>query len=243
MSLYDQFLKALEGSFDEFVRSDAVNTYLQTIGPKVTTEIIQDGIYYEFTVVSGYEEERGNWATIYNKQIRFGNEFIKLHGPDESMVITPNFFYGQNNRGEEIEYRMGLIKLKKKVKIHPILLRKTGKRIHAKMLQNLCVKQVGIAIDSKTATDIGKEEIRELKTSKQFLSTFWNIDDYLRKQNSAFYSDFDTTNSWESIEVFSSRIVDQMIDRISYKFRRDPSWIIPQSRILEKLERTSILRY
>ncbi|MFX1296323.1 MAG: hypothetical protein ACFFD2_15910 [Promethearchaeota archaeon] len=243
MSLYDEFLKALEGSFNEFVRSDAVNTYLQTIGPKVMTEIIQDGIYRELTMVSGYVEDRGNWATFYDDQIRFGNEFIKLQGLSGSMVLTPNFFYGQNNLGEEIEYRMALIKLKKKVKIHPILLRNINQRIHAKMLQNLCIKHVNIVIDSKIATYKGKEVAKDLKASNQFLSTFWNIDDYFRKQNSEFYSDFETANNWESVEMFSSKIVDQMIQKILYEFRRDPSWIIPQIREFKKLERTSLLRY
>ncbi|MFX1295886.1 MAG: hypothetical protein ACFFD2_13670 [Promethearchaeota archaeon] len=207
--------------------NDAVNTYLQTIGKEVKRKIFQDGISYEFVVVSGYEEGRGNWATTHNNEIRFGDKTYPVQGLNYSLILTPNFFYGENKEGEEIEYRLGLVKDQDKVRIHPVLLKKHKNQIQAKVIRPLCVVTRGLNIDKKNAANLGRKELEKLTAYQQFLSCFWNIDDYLRKQNSEFHSDFDT-EVWEAIEVFSGRIIDQILGIVAYEFRKDPSWIIPQ---------------
>ena len=124
MSQYEAFLKELEGPFEEFVKSDAVNEYLQTIGPMVKSVVMQDGVPHEFLVVSGYEGERGNWGTAYDNKIRFGKRTISVEGLENPMVITPNFFFGLNERDEEVEYRMGLKKQSGNIKLFPFILKK-----------------------------------------------------------------------------------------------------------------------
>ena len=76
MSEYQHFLKVLEEDFGEFVQSRRVNLYLQTIGPEIKGEELRDGILYEFTIVSGYEAERGHWATALHYKLRFGDKTI-----------------------------------------------------------------------------------------------------------------------------------------------------------------------
>ncbi len=220
-------MKELEGPFDKFVQSDSVNSYLQTIGPTVLSEIYEVGVYHEFVIVSGYEEERGNWATAYDNLIRFGEEIIAVQDLNKAMVLTPNFFYGKNNFDEEIEYRMGLIKGAKRFHLCPVLLKKTSEGIKSQILRDLCVIHTGIMIDPKTAEIIGWSKVAEITSHQQFLSTFWNIDDYLRKQNPKFYSDFNI-DIWTTVEVFSSRIIDQMLYNIAEGFLKDISWLIPQ---------------
>ncbi len=224
---YKNFSKALKGSFEAFVRSDVVNAYLQTIGSAVTTKVLQDGISHEFTIVSGYEEERGNWATAYNSRIRFGSEIHPVEGLTRAMVLTPNFFYGQNQQGGEVEYRMGLVKGNTQVNVLPVILRKTSGNFQARILEDLCVIHTGISIDPQTGKVIGKEKALEITTYYQFLAVFWNIDDYLRKQNPAYHSDFEI-GIWEAVEAFSSRIVDQMLGKIASVFKDKPEWQMNQ---------------
>ncbi|MFX1294221.1 MAG: hypothetical protein ACFFD2_05105 [Promethearchaeota archaeon] len=235
--MYQHFLKALKGSFENFVQSNEVNTYLQTIGGEIKTEILQDGILYEFIVISGYEEERGNWATAYNNQIRFGNEVISAQGLDQLMILTPNLFYGKNQKGEEIEYRVGLIKTESKLRVLPVVLKKAkdDNTVQAQILSDLCVIHRGVSIDPKTAQQLDREQIAELTAYQKFITCFWNLDDYLRKQNLNFFSDYDI-DIWQAVEVFSGRIIDQMLGKISEYFisnrlTSNPNWIISQAEI------------
>jgi hypothetical protein len=227
---YEKFQQLLEGPFDEFVKSDEVNAYLQTIGPKIETEVLDMGILNNFTVVSGYGEVRGNWATAYENQIRFGDETTPVQGLKTPLILTPNFFYGKNRKGEELEYKMGLVKREEDVLIRPVVLRKTKEGIQAKILydETICVIYSGLFVDSETAEQLGQEKVKEFTAYQQFITCFWNIDDYMRKQNPNFYSDFDT-EVWEAVESFSGRIVSQMLHRITNKFLEDPDWMLPQA--------------
>lgn len=229
MSLYQHFLKLLERDFGEFVQSRRVNLYLQTIGPEIEGEDLQNGILYNFIIVSGYEEERGHWATAINNKLRFGDEIIDCNGLPDPIILTPNFFYGRNTIGDEIEYRLGLIKTKNRVKICPIILRNAQEGIQAKVLPDLCVIYTGIFIDTETAKQLGTQKTIELTTYQEFLTSFWNIDDYLRKQNPNFHSDFDI-ELWQGIEVFSGRIITQMLDTIMYTCQLNPDWLIEKAR-------------
>ncbi len=239
--LYRHFLAALEGPFEAFVRSDAVNAYLQMIGPPVTRVVWQGGERYEFLVVSGYEADRGQWGTLCGSTLRFGAVSVEVTvqflqtpstrtkqsglnttGKEISAVLTPNFFYGQNYQGEELEYRMALVKGANSFHLHPVAFRRTAGGIVAAVLEDLCVIHVGIDFDVQTATRLGAAKVAELTTYQQFLACFWNIDDYLRKQNPAFASDYDI-DVWRAVEPFSPRIVEQMCDRL---LRRRPAWII-----------------
>ena len=125
MILYDKFLKALEGSFEEFIKSDDVNSFLQSVSGEVSKEVVQDGVVHRFIVVSGYEEDRGHWATAYAKSIRFDAEVISVIGIKRPMVLTPNFFYGKNSEDEEVEYRIGIIKDHSSVHLFPVVLKKS----------------------------------------------------------------------------------------------------------------------
>lgn len=253
MTLYDQFLQALEGNFEEFVKSDVINTYLQTIGPAVTTEVLHEGIFHEFTVVSGYEAERGTWATVYDNVIRFGEEihlverlfikdqrdgeedwydeeefqetFVPVDKFERPMVITPAFFYGRNQDRDELSYRMGLIKGEDRVHLKPVVVLWANEEYQCHVLEDLCVIHAGLFIDPETAQELGQEKLAKLTSYQQFLSCLWNIDDYLRKLNPAFRSDFDT-EVWEAVETFSGRIVNEMLYEIQYI--GDSKWQIPQ---------------
>ncbi len=229
MSQYEYFLEVLEESFEKFVKSDEVNAYLQIIGPEIKTELLQYGILTEFTVISGYEEGRGNWATVYENQLRFGKKIYSINGLERSMVLTPNFFYGRNHKGEKIEYRLGLIKEETKLKVLPVLLRKVGEKIEVQVLNDLCVVHRGIAIDPESAKQLNQIEISKITSYQEFLACFWNIDDYLRKQNLAFYSDFEV-DVWKAVETFSGRIVDQMLGSIINQFSCNPDWLISQAK-------------
>ena len=245
--LYAEFLEKLDHSFTEFVQSDAVNAYLQTIGGDVKTEILQDGILHEFLIVTGYEEIRGNWATIYDDHIRFGKMRIPVQGFESPMVLTPNFFYGENKQGEEVEYRMGLIIMKGRLQLHPVIIRRVENAFRGKMLPDLCVIHHGVSIDSESGKILGRAEIQKVTANEQFRACFWNIDDCLRKQNPQFHSDFDT-GVWEAVEVFSGRIVQQMLWQITkminpifdvqfprfFPFEEEPPsvWIIPQAEMV-----------
>lgn len=217
LTQYEAFLEALEGPFEEFVKSDEVNKYLLTLGDLVESEVTKDGVAYKFLIVSGYEKERGNWGTSYNNQIRFGGKEIPVEGLEEPMVITPNFFYGRNGKGEEVEYRMGLIKNEEGISLYPVILKNREKSIQAVILGDLCVRHVGLFIDSQTAEQLGTPKVEQLTAYQQFLTTFWNIDDYVRKQNPQFQSDYDIS-VWDAVEAFSGRIVDQMLRNIHQEF-------------------------
>ncbi len=225
---YKAFLKAVEGPFEDFVKSDVVNTYLQSIRSSVKSEVHNDGIPSEFLVVSGYEKERGSWGTTYDNQLRFGDEIYPVTGINETMVLTPNFFYSRKNNSIEIEYRMGLKKRSSVLQVFPVVLRKDYDNIEGAVLEDLCVIHTGIDIDPQTAAQLNIRNIGELTAIQKFLACFWNIDDYLRKQNPAFHSDFEI-DIWKSVEVFSGRIVDQMLQRIAQRFSHDPRWMIPQA--------------
>lgn len=236
--VYQQFLKALEGNFAEFVQNDAVNTYLQTIGSAVKREEVQEGMLHEFLVVSGYESERGHWAACYDNQIRFGDELLQVSGLDRTLILTPNFFYGKNQVDEEVEYRLGLAKGDTDVHVFPVVLQKAKEgQLKTIVLEDLCVVHRGLSIDPETAEVLEQESIAGVTAYQLFLSCFWNIDDYLRKQNPHFASDF-KTRVWEAVEVFSDRIIEQMVYRISDSrsitgdikspASRDPKWVIAQ---------------
>ncbi len=228
MTRYHSFTKALEGSFAAFVQSEEVNRYLQTIGGDIKTEVLQDGILSEFLVISSYEEARGNWATAYDNKIRFGNQVVGANDINTPMVLTPNFFYGTNQRGEEIEYRLGLVKGKTNIKVFPVILRKTGTGIIARGLDDLCVVHRGVSIDPETARLMAQEQVAGVTAYQYFLACFWNVDDYIRKKNPQFHSDFDI-DVWTAVEVFSGRIVDQMLRKIAGAFVEEPDWLIPQA--------------
>jgi hypothetical protein len=231
---YETVTKALEGSFEEFVRNPEVNAYLQTIGPKITHKVMQDGVENEFTIVSGYEKKRGKWATAYGHKLRFGDEIYKvrfgLHDRlANPMILTPNFFYGENKDGEELEYRMGLIKGKNTVEVLPVILKKNENQISAEVLADLCVIHNGLFIDPETAEQIGQKRVGELTAYQQFLTCLWNIDDYIRKQNQDWESDFEDADVWKGVEVFSGRIVDQMLRKIACELSALPRWMLPQA--------------
>lgn len=232
MKSYDFFLRALEGSFEDFVKSDRVNSYLNTIGSEVKTQMLLNGIQTEFVIISGYEEERGSWATSYNQQIRFGDIIFPVEGLNQPIVLTPNLFYGKNQSGDEIEYRLGLNRDTHQLQVFPVVLKRDNQKLEGHILSDLCVIHRGIDIDSKTAQLLGRNVV-ELTTYQQFLTCFWNLDDYLRKQNPKFYSDYDIA-IWQAVEVFSGRIIDQMLRRIADYFINNRNfnsveWLIPQA--------------
>ena len=220
-------MKALEGPFEEFVKSDVVNEYLQTIGPPVKDKLIEDGVPHNYLIISGYEEERGNWAACYDNKIRFGNEISTVEGLKIPMVLTPRFFYGKNINGEDLEYRIGLVKGEggDSFVLYPILLLKSGERFQAKILEVFCVLHQGIYIRFDWDQELRTREKKEIYGYYQFLSCFWNIDDFLRKQNVNFKSDLGGSN-WKDVELFSGRIIDQMLQKITTYCIKDPAFLI-----------------
>ena len=247
-SIYEKFLRVLEDSFERFVQDENVNTYLQTVGAAVTTTTVQDGVVQDYIIVSGYESERGHWATVYKNEIRWGEQSFPVSSIENPMVLTPKFFYGPNHKNEMVAYRLGLVKGKANVNVFPVLLRRTAQGFEGKVLDDLCVIHTGLLIDPRTAEVIGRKRVESIKAHQLFLSCFWNIDDYLRKQNPQFYSDFDV-DFWFAVEAFSERIVIQMLSNIEksvlnefginpYKKNISRVWAISQ---VEKLYLESLM--
>jgi len=213
---YSHFIKMLNRPFDDFLKDKIVNNYLYNVGKPV----IEDEV-----IISGYEIKRGHWGCYFNGKIRFCNEFININGLNSPMVLTPNFFIGQNILGEKIVYRLGIIKTKLKIRLFPVIIRNRNSQLEAKSLDDLCIQFVGKFIDEKAAYKLDVIKIYKINVNSEFLTCFWNIDDYLRKLNPNFYSD-KNLDIWNAVETFSGRIIDQMLHRIIDYFKNEPDWLI-----------------
>jgi hypothetical protein len=209
--------QALENPFEKFIEDPGVNACLQIVSSEIRKEVLRMGIRKELTILSGYEKERGDWATAYDNLIRFGEETIPVQGINKHMLLTPNFFYGRNSEGEEVEYRVGLVKEEEEVHIYPIVLGKTqDQKIQVKSLEPYVIHN---GIDPQTPKQ---------SSYQMFLGCFENIDIYLRKQSPEFHSDVDIEIN-ESVGVFVSRIINDMLWKIVEVSKEDPNWMIPQS--------------
>jgi hypothetical protein len=219
----------LEKDFDQFVRDDRVNEYLQTVGPAIFKEFIDAyGFPGKSLLVSGYEPWRENWATAYKGQVRFGSEIHEVDGINRPLILTPNVFSGKNTQGEDVKYCLGLSKGEKEVHVFPVMIKETGDDRHqAEILSDLCVIHNGVHIDAETAEKLGQENINQITNSQRFTACFWNIDDYIRKQNPEFKAR--DAEVWEAVEAFSGRIIDQMLHNISEHSQKKPEWMIPKA--------------
>ncbi|GAB4313300.1 MAG: hypothetical protein Kow0069_14280 [Promethearchaeota archaeon] len=213
--------------FERFVRDRHVNLYLQTIGGPVVRLDHSGGRPRRVLVVSGYEEERGTWATGYDDVVRVGDDVHAVPGIYRPVVLTPNFFAGRNREGRLVEYRFALIPGFHRLVVRPVVLRDSGEGVEAKVLPDACVVHEGVSVDAKSGTELSRLQLARVTTHRQFMACMWNVDDYLRKQNPAFDGEFPEV--WRAVEAFSGRIVNQVLLLVAFHFRRSPEWFIPEA--------------
>ncbi|MBD3228300.1 MAG: hypothetical protein GF329_08925 [Candidatus Lokiarchaeota archaeon] len=213
---YNYFLQKLEESFDVFLKDDRVNEYLYRVG---------DTIEDEGVIISGYEIERGNWGTYINGKVIFGENQREIDGMEGKFLLSPNFFHGKNFRGEKTVYRLGLEKKTNKINLFPVVIKEKENNLEGRILDDLCVIFSSKVIDRKTAIELEERNTKNISINQQFLTCFWNIDDYIRKLNPKFNSD-ELFDVWTAIETISSRIIDQMLYKIIEKFKNKPEWMI-----------------
>ncbi|MHA1730469.1 MAG: hypothetical protein ACTSU5_00915 [Promethearchaeota archaeon] len=187
---------------------------------------VSTGFVREVTVVTGYEELRGSWATCRPGEVRFGEEAIPVAGFGDSYLLTPNLFQGENRSGFDLEYRLGMRPGPRRLYLRPVLVRDSDDGYIARVLPDLCVVHNGIRVDAAGRLLPGIDVAR-LTSLQQFLTCTWNVDDYLRKANPHFGGEFPEV--WRAVEAFSGRIVNQLLLSVSFNCRSSPEWFLPEA--------------